>query len=83
MISALRADVILKPLEAEIPKSGLIIPERTKKELQGFKGEVVSVGPKHTLGCKTGDIVLYRMHEGKKVGDLLCMEERHLLAILK
>ena len=82
MIEAMRSDLILEPLNPESLESGLIVSERLRKENQGFKGKVISVGPKHTLGCKVGDTVLYRAHEGKKCGELLCMEERHILALL-
>ncbi len=81
-MQALRSDVIIKPIKREKHDSGLIIPERIVKETEGFTGEVIAIGPKHRLGCKIGDKIVYRPHEGKKCGEFLSLQERHILAVI-
>jgi len=77
----MRDDVIIDPIKEDCTlPSGLLMPERVIKETRGFKGRVVAIGNKSTLGLSIGDIIIYRPHEGKKAGDYLVMAERHILA---
>lgn len=83
MHQALRDDVIIDPIVENSQSSNLFIPQTALKEIQGFKGRVISVGPKSRIGVSVGDVIVYRPHEGKKAGKYLVMAERHILALYK
>ena len=69
MLKALRDEVIVRLVYQK--REGLIaIPQSAIKFKQydgQVYGQVLSVGPKHKLGVKAGDIINWQRHEGKKI----------------
>lgn len=65
--------VIVKPIERETMKGGIIIPDTAKEK--PMEGEVVAVGPgklsdkgeRSTMEVKKGDRVLYGKYSGTEV----------------
>jgi chaperonin GroES len=84
--------VLIKPLEPEEMKGGIIIPDTAKEKPQ--QGEVMEVGPgkvtdegkKIPLELKKGDKVLYGKYSGTEVTiddtEYMVMREDDILAIL-
>ena len=84
--------VIVKPMESETMKGGIIIPDTAKEKPQ--QGKIVAVGPGKTNDAgerikpevKKGDIVLYGKYSGTEVTvageDYLILRESDVLAIL-
>ena len=69
MLQALRDEVIVIPHYVE-RKSSILIPSYAPKFKQydgQVYGTVVSVGPRHKLGVKSGDKINWTRNEGKKI----------------
>ena len=91
-IKPLADRVIVKPLESETMKGGIIIPDTAKEKPQ--QGKIVAVGPGKTNDAgslikpevKKGDVVLYGKYSGTEVSvegdDYLILRESDVLAIL-
>ncbi len=91
-IKPLADRVIVKPMESETMKGGIIIPDTAKEKPQ--QGKIVAVGPGKTNDAgerikpevKKGDIVLYGKYSGTEVTvaaeDYLILRESDVLAIL-
>ncbi len=85
--------LLVKRIEEEIKKGGIIVPDTVKEKPQ--KGEVVEVGPgrlddkgkRVALDVKKGDKILFSKYAGTevKVGDkeYLIMREDDVLGIMK
>jgi co-chaperonin GroES (HSP10) len=68
-LQALRDEIIVRPVY-EKQKGLVIIPKSAIKFKQydgQVFGEVLSVGKRHKLGVKIGDIISWVRHEGKKI----------------
>ncbi len=84
--------VIVSPMEKEMMKGGIIIPDTAKEKPQ--QGKIVAVGPGSVSDngervapeVKKGDIVLYGKYSGTEVNvdgnDYLILRESDVLAIL-
>jgi chaperonin GroES len=84
--------VIVAPMEKEMMKGGIIIPDTAKEKPQ--QGKIVAVGPGSVSDngervkpeVKKGDIVLYGKYAGTEVSvdnnDYLILRESDVLAIL-
>ena len=91
-IKPLADRVIVKPMEKETMKGGIIIPDTVKEKPQ--QGTIVAVGPgaisdsgeRVKPEVKKGDIVLYGKYSGTEVNvdnvDYLILRESDVLAIL-
>ena len=91
-IKPLADRVIVKPMEAETMKGGIIIPDTAKEKPQ--EGKIIAVGKgKMTeegkilaMDVKAGDKVLYGKYSGTEVSvggdDFLILREGDILAIL-
>lgn len=91
-IKPLADRVIVKPMEKETMKGGIIIPDTVKEKPQ--QGTIVAVGPGQISDSgervkpevKKGDIVLYGKYSGTEVNvdghDYLILRESDVLAIL-
>ncbi len=85
--------IIVKPIEKEVMKSGLIIPDTAKEK--PMEGEVVAVGPgkmldggkRQEMDVKKGDKVLYGKYSGTeiKINDknYLIMHQEDVMGIIK
>jgi len=84
--------IIVKPIEKEVMKSGLIIPDTAKEK--PMEGEVVAVGPGRLDGgkrlemdVKKGDKILYGKYSGTeiKINDknYLIMHQEDVMGIIK
>jgi len=89
ILQALRDEVIVRLVTQE--HQGLIkIPENAVK-FKNYDGEVfgkvLSVGPKHRLGVKVGDNLIFQRHEGKKLvyqGETLRVVKEHwIMGVIK
>ena len=84
--------VIVAPMEKEMMKGGIIIPDTAKEKPQ--QGKIMAVGPGAVSDAgervkpevKKGDIVLYGKYSGTEVSvdgdDYLILRESDVLAIL-
>jgi len=84
--------VIVKPIERETMKGGIIIPDTAKEK--PMEGEVVAVGPgklsdkgeRSTMEVKKGDRVLYGKYSGTEVKlddqNYLIIHQDEILGIL-
>ncbi len=91
-IKPLADRVIVKPMEAETMKGGIIIPDTAKEKPQ--QGKIMAVGPGRVADdgnrvkpeVKKGDVVLYGKYSGTEVSviddDFLILREGDILAIL-
>ena len=91
-IKPLADRVIVKPMEKETMKGGIIIPDTAKEKPQ--QGTIVAVGPGQISDSgervapevKKGDTVLYGKYSGTEVNvdgvDYLILRESDVLAIL-
>ncbi len=91
-IKPLADRVIVKPMEKETMKGGIIIPDTAKEKPQ--QGTIVAVGPGSVSDngervapeVKKGDTVLYGKYSGTEVNvdgvDYLILRESDVLAIL-
>jgi chaperonin GroES len=91
-IKPLADRVIVKPMEKETMKGGIIIPDTAKEKPQ--QGKIVAVGPGQISDngervapeVKKGDVVLYGKYSGTEVNvdgeDYLILRESDVLAIL-
>jgi len=91
-IKPLADRVIVKPMEKETMKGGIIIPDTAKEKPQ--QGKIVAVGPGQVKDngervapeVKKGDVVLYGKYSGTEVNvdgeDYLILRESDVLAIL-
>lgn len=91
-IKPLADRVIVKPMEKETMKGGIIIPDTVKEKPQ--QGTIVAVGPGQISDSgervkpevKKGDVVLYGKYSGTEVNvdghDYLILRESDVLAIL-
>ena len=91
-IKPLADRVIVKPMEAETMKGGIIIPDTAKEKPQ--QGKIMAVGPGRVADdgnrvkpeVKKGDVVLYGKYSGTEVSviddDFLLLREGDILAIL-
>lgn len=85
--------IIVKPIEKEVMKSGLIIPDTAKEK--PMEGEIVAAGPgklndsgnRIAMDVKTGDKVLYGKYSGTevKINDVkyLIMHQDDVMGIIK
>lgn len=86
--------VVVKPkVQEEITKGGILLPDTAKEKPQ--EGKVLAVGPGRTnddgkrlaLEVKVGDRVIYSRYAGTEWkeddDELLILEEKHILAILR
>jgi co-chaperonin GroES (HSP10) len=88
-LQALRDEAIVKLVIQE--HQGLIkIPESATKFKQydgEVFGEVLSVGPKHRLGVKSGDKIIFQRHEGQKIiygrDKYLVVKEKWIMGVIK
>lgn len=90
-IKPLADRVVVKPIEeAEVTKSGIVLPDTAKEKPQ--QGEIVAIGPgkledgkRVELEVKVGDKVIYRKYGGTEIkieGDeYLILTEEDILAI--
>ena len=91
-IKPLADRVIVKPMEKETMKGGIIIPDTAKEK--PMQGTIVAVGPGQVSDngervapeVKKGDVVLYGKYSGTEVNvdgvDYLILRESDVLAIL-
>ncbi|MBK8165991.1 MAG: co-chaperone GroES [bacterium] len=91
-IKPLADRVIVKPMEKETMKGGIIIPDTVKEK--PMQGTIVAVGPGQISDSgervapevKKGDVVLYGKYSGTEVNvdgvDYLILRESDVLAIL-
>lgn len=91
-IKPLADRVIVKPMEKETMKGGIIIPDTAKEK--PMQGTIVAVGPGQVSDSgervapevKKGDVVLYGKYSGTEVNvdgvDYLILRESDVLAIL-
>ena len=91
-IKPLADRVIVKPMEKETMKGGIIIPDTAKEK--PMQGTIVAVGPGQVSDkgervapeVKKGDTVLYGKYSGTEVNvdgvDYLILRESDVLAIL-
>jgi chaperonin GroES len=91
-IKPLADRVIVKPMEKETMKGGIIIPDTAKEK--PMQGTIVAVGPGQISDSgervapevKKGDVVLYGKYSGTEVNvdgvDYLILRESDVLAIL-
>jgi len=91
-IKPLADRVIVKAMEAETMKGGIIIPDTAKEKPQ--QGKIMAVGPGRVSDdgtrvkpeVKKGDVVLYGKYSGTEVSvegdDFLILREGDILAIL-
>jgi len=92
-ITPLGDRVIVKPIEREVMKSGIIIPDTAKEK--PVEGEVVAVGPGKTddggkrqpMDVKKGDKILYGKYSGTEVKindkNYLIMHQDDIMGIIK
>lgn len=85
--------IIVKPLEEEVKKGGIIIPDTAKEKPQ--KGEVIEVGPgkvlengqRKPMEVKKGDKIIHQKYGGTeiKIDDVeyIIMNEDDVLAIIE
>ena len=85
--------VVVRPVEEEQVKGGIIIPDTAKEK--PVEGEIVEVGSgrvtddgkKMSLEVKKGDRILYGKYSGTEVSiegeDLLIMRESDIFAIIQ
>ena len=85
--------VLLKPIEEEEKKGGIIIPDTAKEKPQ--KGEVVAVGPGKKdesaklieMNVKVGNKILYGKYSGTEMKvedvDYLIVHEEDILGIVE
>ena len=85
--------IIVKPIEKEVMKSGLIIPDTAKEK--PMEGEVVAVGPgrlleggkRQDMDVKKGDKILYGKYSGTEVKindkNYLIMHQEDVMGIIK
>lgn len=83
--------VLLEPIEEEMTRGGIMLPEAAKEKPQ--KGRVLSVGPgerddqgkRIPLDVKDGDVVMFAKYAGTEIKvdgkKLLIMKESDLFAI--
>lgn len=91
-IQPLENRVVIKPLEEELKKGGIIIPDEAKeKSMEGIviavgSGLITSDGVLIKMHLKVGDKVLYSKFVGIEVTyqdeEFLIMKESEVLAIL-
>ncbi|ACC98478.1 Chaperonin Cpn10 [Elusimicrobium minutum Pei191] len=92
-IAPLGDRIIVKPIEREVMKSGIIIPDTAKEK--PMEGEVVAAGPgklgekgeRAPMDVKKGDKVLYGKYSGTEVKindkNYLIMHQDDVLGIIK
>lgn len=85
--------IIVKPIEREVMKSGLIIPDTAKEK--PVEGEVVAAGPgklspkgeRLPMDVKVGDKVMYGKYSGTEVKiddkNYLIMHQDDVMGIIK
>ncbi|WP_424244810.1 chaperonin GroES [Elusimicrobium posterum] len=85
--------LIVKPIEREVMKSGLIIPDTAKEK--PVEGEVVAAGPgklnkkgeRNPMDVKVGDKILYGKYSGTEVKindkNYLIMHQDDVMGIIK
>jgi len=84
--------VIVKPIEREVMKSGIIIPDTAKEK--PVEGEIVAAGPGRLDGgkripmdVKKGDKILYGKYSGTEVKinekNYLIMHQEDILGVIK
>jgi chaperonin GroES len=85
--------IIVKPIEKEVMKSGIIIPDTAKEK--PMEGEVVAAGPgrlgdkgdRLPMDVKKGDKVMYGKYSGTevKIDDVkyLIMHQEDVMGIVK
>jgi len=85
--------VLLKPIEEEEKKGGIIIPDTAKEKPQ--KGEVVAIGPGKKddsgklieMNVKVGNKILYGKYSGTEMkiegADYLIVHEEDILGIVE
>jgi len=93
MVKPLYDRVLIRPIDEEVEKSGIIIPDTAKERPQ--KGEVVEVGEGRIsddgkvipLKVKKGDKVLFSKYAGTEIEidneEYLIMRESEILAIIE
>jgi len=93
MIKPLADRVLVRRIEEEVKKGGIIIPDTVKEKPQ--QGEVIAVGPGRVddkgkripMEVKKGDRILFAKYAGSevKMGDeeLIIMREDDILGIVK
>ena len=92
-INPLADRVLVKRIEEEVKKGGIIIPDTAKEKPQ--KGEVIAVGPgrldekgkRVPMEVKKGDKILFAKYAGSEVkfgeDDYIIMREDDILGVLK
>jgi len=92
-INPLADRVLVKRIEEEVKKGGIIIPDTAKEKPQ--KGEVMAVGPgrldekgkRIPMEVKKGDKILFAKYAGSEVrfgeDDYVIMREDDILGVLK
>jgi len=93
MVKPLYDRVLIRPIDEEVEKSGIIIPDTAKERPQ--QGEVVEVGEGRIsddgkvipLKVKKGDKVLFSRYAGTEIEidneEYLIMRESEILAIIE
>jgi chaperonin GroES len=92
-INPLADRVLVRRIEEEVKKGGIIIPDTAKEKPQ--KGEVIAVGPgrldekgkRVPMEVKKGDKILFAKYAGSEVrfgeDDYVIMREDDILGVLK
>ena len=85
--------VVVRPVEEEQVKGGIIIPDTAKEKpvegeiIEVGSGRVTDDGKKMSLEVKKGDRILYGKYSGTEVSiegeDLLIMRESDIFAIIQ
>jgi len=85
--------VVVRPVEEEQVKGGIIIPDTAKEKpvegeiIEVGSGRVTDDGKKMSLEVKKGDRILYGKYSGTEVSiegeELLIMRESDIFAIIK
>ncbi|MDR0291466.1 MAG: co-chaperone GroES [Elusimicrobium sp.] len=85
--------VIVKPIEREVMKSGIIIPDTAKEK--PVEGEIVAAGPgkldesgkRLPMDVKKGDKIMYGKYSGTEVKindkNYLIMHQEDIMGIIK
>jgi chaperonin GroES len=93
-IKPLGDKVVVKPIEEEVTKSGLVLPETANKE-KPQRGKVVAVGSgrvndegkKVELEVKPDEVVIFSKYSGTEIKidneEYLILSERDILAIVE
>ena len=93
-IKPLGDKVVVKPIEEEVTKSGIVLPETASKE-KPQRGKIIAVasgrvneeGKKVALEVKPDEVVIFSKYAGTEVKindeEYLILSERDILAVIE